>query len=202
MYTVYINDSPLRFSAVAPIDKPALTLRYNGKAKFLLQVIGTLEGGRNPAGALILDEEPERVWKAFQELYEVVPAAGGAVINDGRLLCIYRRGSWDLPKGKIDEGERQDAAALREVTEETGISQLKLVRELPTTYHTYLSRKYKRILKPTYWYEMHTTQENLVPEAEEDIERAEWVAVDRLGDVRQAMYPSLHAIIDSVSMHG
>ncbi len=199
MYTVYVNDSPLRFDAVAPVDKPELTLRYNGKSKFLLQVIGTLEGGRHPAGALVLCDEPERLWRDFQQLYDIVPAAGGAVINEERLLCIYRRGSWDLPKGKIDKGESQHAAALREVTEETGITELKLQRELPTTYHTYASRQGKRILKPTYWYEMHATQEALVPQAEEDIERAEWVALNKLDEVRGAMYPSLHAILDSVT---
>ncbi len=201
MYTVYVNDSPLRFGESPATEAPELTLRYNGKAKFLLQIIGTLEGGRNPEGAFVYADEPERLWQDFQRLYEIVPAAGGAVINDGRLLCIYRRGSWDLPKGKIDDGELQDAAALREVSEETGIQQLKLMRELPTTFHTYRSKKGIRVLKPTYWYEMQTLEENLIPQTTEDIERAEWVSLRSLAEVRSGMYPSLHVIVDSVSQH-
>lgn len=199
MYTVYVNDSPLRIAAAAPAERPELTLRYNGKSKFLLQVIGTLEGGRHPQGALVLTDDPDTCWRELHRLFTIVLAAGGAVINDGRLLCIYRRGSWDLPKGKIDDDEGQEEAALREVTEETGLTELKLGRELPTTYHTYRDRKGGRILKPTYWYEMSTQQETLVPQVEEDIERAEWVQIDRLAEVRAGMYASLWPVIDEIA---
>jgi 8-oxo-dGTP pyrophosphatase MutT (NUDIX family) len=45
-------------------------------------------------------------------------AAGGLVFNDrNELLMIYRRGFWDLPKGKLDPGERIEACAIREVQE-------------------------------------------------------------------------------------
>jgi len=47
--------------------------------------------------------------------------AGGLVTNENNeLLMIFRRGKWDLPKGKADEGETVEACALREVEEETG----------------------------------------------------------------------------------
>ena len=199
MYTAYVNDSPLRIAAQAPPDAPELTLRYNGKPKFLVHVIGTLEGGKHPAGAVLLTDEPEALWEAFRKLFRSVPAAGGAVVNQERLLCIYRRGSWDLPKGKIDDGESERAAALREVREETGLHQLEVTRELPTTYHTYRDGKGRRVLKPTYWFEMTTTQERLVPEAEEDIEEARWVPLDAIDEVRAGMYASLHAIVDEVA---
>ena len=51
-----------------------------------------------------------------------VVAAGGLVTNDkNELLTMFRRGKWDLPKGKLDEEETIEACALREVREETGI---------------------------------------------------------------------------------
>jgi 8-oxo-dGTP diphosphatase len=53
-------------------------------------------------------------------------SAGGVVIRDGRLLLIKMRnlsGSevWTFPKGHLEEGETPEAAALREVKEETGL---------------------------------------------------------------------------------
>ena len=49
-------------------------------------------------------------------------AAGGLVFNDkNELLMIFRRGKWDLPKGKLDEGEDIEDCAVREVKEETGL---------------------------------------------------------------------------------
>ena len=55
-------------------------------------------------------------------LYMHTPSAGGVLINNGKVLVITsaRRGSVDLPKGTIEDGESVEAAALREVEEETG----------------------------------------------------------------------------------
>ena len=50
-------------------------------------------------------------------------AAGGIVIRDGRVLVVHRPryDDWSLPKGKLRLGESWEAAALREVEEETGL---------------------------------------------------------------------------------
>ena len=54
-------------------------------------------------------------------------AAGGLVTNPHHeILWIFRRGFWDLPKGKLEEGETIQTCALREVQEETGIHKLQL----------------------------------------------------------------------------
>ena len=60
--------------------------------------------------------------------------AGGVVLNcDGHVLVVSQRGtSWSLPKGHIDPGEDALTAAKREIYEESGISDLQLVRELGT----------------------------------------------------------------------
>jgi len=53
-----------------------------------------------------------------------VLAAGGLVLRDGRIAVVHRPkyDDWSLPKGKLDEGEDFEQAALREVEEETGLS--------------------------------------------------------------------------------
>ena len=51
-----------------------------------------------------------------------IVAAGGIVKNEeGKTLIIFRRGFWDLPKGKVEKGEKIINAAQREVEEETGV---------------------------------------------------------------------------------
>jgi 8-oxo-dGTP diphosphatase len=56
----------------------------------------------------------------------LIPAAGGVVWREGpggpRLAVVHRpkRGDWSLPKGKLCDGEGWEAAAVREVREETG----------------------------------------------------------------------------------
>jgi 8-oxo-dGTP diphosphatase len=64
---------------------------------------------------------------------EPVHAAGGVVLRDGLVAIVHRPkyDDWSLPKGKLDDGESFEEAALREVEEETGL-RCHLVRELPT----------------------------------------------------------------------
>ncbi|MCF8286297.1 MAG: NUDIX domain-containing protein, partial [Chitinophagaceae bacterium] len=105
-------------------------------------------------------------------------AAGGVVVNpNNEILWIFRRGFWDLPKGKLDPNETIEACAIREVMEETGISHLVLGKRISTTTHqyydTYLN---KEVEKTTYWYAMTTDRlQDGKPQSEEDIEAIAWV---------------------------
>jgi ADP-ribose pyrophosphatase YjhB (NUDIX family) len=53
----------------------------------------------------------------------VIRAAGGVVVRDGRILVVHRAryDDWSLPKGKLERGESWAEAAVREVREETGV---------------------------------------------------------------------------------
>ncbi|MGB3541623.1 NUDIX hydrolase [Rubrivirga sp.] len=119
-------------------------------------------------------------------------AAGGYVVrrdeSDLEVLLIFRRGAWDLPKGKLDPGESVRETAVREVAEEVGIKQKKLsvTAHLGTTAHGYIWPKAQAYaVKTTYWYAMTTTAESFKPEKREGIEAVEWAgwddARDRLG---------------------
>ncbi len=59
-------------------------------------------------------------------------SAGGIVLNDeGKILVVNQHGtSWSLPKGHLDPGEDALTAARREIYEESGVSQVELIREL------------------------------------------------------------------------
>lgn len=196
MYSVFVNDRPLLLSEQRLPDGPMLSLRYDGRPQNLLPIVNTLESGGYPEGAHLYGASIEQLWADFQSLFKEVAAAGGAVLHQERLLCIYRRGSWDLPKGKIDPGESPLEAAVREVQEETGIQQLSVLAPLPTSYHVY-REKGKRILKPTYWFAMQTDERALTPQAEEDIEKAEWVPLGDLAQYKNKMYRNLHGVVDA-----
>jgi len=92
----------------------------------------------------------------------------------GQYLFIYRRGWWDLPKGKAEKGETIEETALREVIEETGLSDVSIIKTLCPTYHTY-ENKNKLILKTTHWFLMqHKGNGKLILQTSEDIEDGKW----------------------------
>lgn len=209
MYVIYINDRPLTLlSATSPGTsdraqemvkvKTHLTANYIGKPRTLLNYADMLEKGSPKVTSVdIVSHDLNQLWKDFRSHYKWLPAAGGLVRNTNlnQLLFIFRRGYWDLPKGKIDAGEDAPTAALREVEEETGVRDLKLLGELPTTYHTYRNRKERRVLKPTYWFEMETKQDELVPQTEEDIELATWQSIDATLNAQEPLYASLKGLL-------
>lgn len=129
----------------------------------------------------------------------MVKAGGGLVKNEkGEYLLIFRNKKWDLPKGKMDKGERIEETAVREVEEECGIDKLKIVKPLRKSYHIYQLRG-RDALKKTYWFEMNCRDENPpVPQAEEGIEKAIWVLPSQFKTWRREMYPSVWDILKKI----
>ncbi len=147
-------------------------------------------------GAIIQDISPDALLAEIHKLYTPIDAGGGVVEDeDGRVLMIHRRGRWDLPKGKRDDDEPMDACALREVTEETGLKQLRLGAKICDTYHIYAQHG-QRLLKTTAWYAMAGThQETLTPQAEEAITEARWVAPSEMGPVVFRSYEAIREVL-------
>lgn len=146
-------------------------------------------------GPIIFTQEQE--WHTFIADKWIIEAAGGMVFNpQGELLMMLRRGQWDMPKGKLDEGETIEACALREVEEETGISNLRLYEKLQTTYHTYAFQG-KTVLKPSHWYKMECTgTEELVPQTEEDITELLWANKVKAAELAKKAFPSIREMIE------
>jgi 8-oxo-dGTP pyrophosphatase MutT (NUDIX family) len=133
-------------------------------------------------------------------------AAGGVVVNPNKeILWIFRRGFWDLPKGKLDPNETIEACAIREVMEETGISNLVLGDFILTTKHQYHDIYLNtEVEKTTYWYQMTTdTIQEGVPQTEEDIEAIAWVKKADLAPYLAKTYENINQVMKVflTSMH-
>jgi 8-oxo-dGTP pyrophosphatase MutT (NUDIX family) len=128
-------------------------------------------------------------------------AAGGVVFNsDGNLLMIFRRGKWDLPKGKLDKGEKIEDCAIREVKEETGLKKIHIKKFVGLTYHEYFDPHLQEdVVKETHWFEMHAPgKQKLLPQHEEDIEIIEWVDGKNLKEKLTNTYANVVEIIEKV----
>jgi 8-oxo-dGTP pyrophosphatase MutT (NUDIX family) len=148
-----------------------------------------------PEGAIVFKDEVELNQFASDKM--IIEAAGGMVFNTkGELLMMKRRGKWDMPKGKLDEGESIEECAIREVMEETGLTGLKSVKKLQTTYHTY-AYKGNIALKPSHWFLMeYSGIETPIPQTEEDITEICWVDKKRAEKLIKNAFPSIREMIE------
>ncbi|MBZ0098135.1 MAG: NUDIX domain-containing protein, partial [Taibaiella sp.] len=152
-------------------------------------------------GAIIEDFSADSLQEELYELFTPIDAGGGVVMNErNEVLMIFRRGKWDLPKGKCDDGEEIDACALREVSEETGLHQLKLEEKICDTYHVYSQNK-QNLLKRTAWYRMKgTIREQPVPQAEENIQEVRWVKGEDLGLIVFKSYEAIREVMQKAGV--
>jgi 8-oxo-dGTP pyrophosphatase MutT (NUDIX family) len=127
-------------------------------------------------------------------------AAGGLVTNmHGQILWIFRRGFWDLPKGKLDEGETIQTCAIREVQEETGIHSIRLHELLTFTNHTYFDTYLnEEVTKRSYWFHMTIADmQEGIPQTTEDIEKIEWHSLATAKHCLENTYPTILEVIEA-----
>jgi 8-oxo-dGTP pyrophosphatase MutT (NUDIX family) len=183
---VYFNDKPLFLTDT--INAEIEPYKHHDDAIFVDEfsppainsIIHEMKLQKIHAG-ILFHTDFEKLKKSFVKKFTLIRAAGGLVVSDnGHLLFIYRRGKWDLPKGKLDAGESPETCAEREVKEETGLRSATIQKHLITTYHTY-EESGKHFLKETDWYLMHSpNQDSLKPQTGEQITEAVWVPSDQL----------------------
>lgn len=142
----------------------------------------------------------EQLKKVFFSKFTIITAGGGIIRNGANeILMIFRRGKWDLPKGKLDEGETIEECSVREVREETGLTEISVLDKLTTTYHTY-REKGKHILKESHWYIMsYHGFETAIPQVEEQITEIRWVGQDEMSKFFENTYPIIQEIIEQFS---
>lgn len=187
----YISENPI--SETYTIYTGA-TMRNFNLALQNLEMPGSL-------GSLIEDVSLETIQECIQNLYNHIDAAGGIVYNEfGAILMIFRRGKWDLPKGKRDTGETMEECSLREVREETGIKNLELDNKICDTFHVY-AQDNDLMLKRTSWYKMKSlSTEKLKPQKEENIMEAKWVFENDLKYYSNKTYEAIREVLKTAGL--
>ncbi len=198
---IYFGDKPVILCN--EIDKELNELLHHPDAVFVDEVspkaiksmLHEIKKEEFHAG-VIWHNDLEKLKETFFKNFKVIEAAGGIVQNDKKqVLFIYRLGKWDLPKGKIEKGEKEEETALREVTEETGATGLQLKKKIGQTYHVY-DEFGKHFLKISHWYHMTcSSKQVLKPQTEEHITEIKWVKTIDIKSPVENTYPSIKNIL-------
>jgi ADP-ribose pyrophosphatase YjhB (NUDIX family) len=116
---------------------------------------------------------------------QTTESAGGIVLNPlNEVVVVSQHGdSWSLPKGHVDPGETPREAAEREITEETGITQLAFIRELGSYERHKIGKggegEDASELKRIHMFLYKTLQQALQPVDEHNPE-ARWVPIEEV----------------------
>jgi ADP-ribose pyrophosphatase YjhB (NUDIX family) len=188
--TVFFNESAIHLSENNDIEiKNSIFIRSRSDMHRYLDRYFKNDTAED---TLLVGSNLDELMDDFVSWFKYVETAGGIVKSEGEAFLLIRRFDvWDLPKGRLKKGEKPEEGAKREVTEETAVEDLELVKSLPSTYHIYLLDN-KYILKKTNWYMMETDFEgNLQPQIEEDITDVKWMKRE---DALQALKNSYRSI--------
>ncbi len=194
MYKVFVNDKPLFLTN--EVAKETDFQLFLLESVDIEQVIVKMFQNKIQKAYLYYPDE-KAILKKVKEKIPVCKAGGGLVYNKaGDVLFIFRNGKWDLPKGGIEKGEEIEDTAIREVEEETGVTNLKITHKLQKTYHVFKrGGKYK--LKVTHWYEMRTDFAGTPkPQANEGIEKVAWLNPEEIKEALNNSYENIKLLFE------
>lgn len=200
MIKIFINEHPLVISDDSEDLFRLKNLRLmDDDDKAMLTAVEMLENSDRSLsnfGIFIPTVDEKETFNRFKNNYKEIQAAGGVVLNDSEdVLLIKRQGKWDLPKGKKDDEERIEDAAVREVMEECGVQKLNLGEFITKSFHTY-QLEGERVLKTTYWYFMHLDHhEDFKPQEEENITEVEWFKIKQINLEKLDTYNSIRDVL-------
>ena len=194
MYKVFFNQKPLILTNKIQYlsdTEPLLFIKYTS----VTQIIKALKSSKN-SKVFLYHKDMDKLWKGFKKKFPIVEAAGGLVKRtDNKLLFIFRNNKWDLPKGGVEKKELIIDAAKREVTEETGVTDIIVEKRISETYHIFKKGKRFR-LKKTYWFKMSTTYTGKTkPQTDEGIEKIKWVSNKNIEDILNNAFENIRIIV-------
>lgn len=192
MYKVFIDNTALFITTEAPKESENCVVIYSEDVRsFRDAVFSWTSKVKNYDPVYLVTSKPESAFAKMFEAFEYIEAAGGIVKKENRYLFIKRHGYWDIPKGKLDKGERTDLGAIREIEEECGISNPTIDHLICSTYHTY-KLKGKPKIKKTYWYALnYDGDETPVAQVEEGITKVKWFLEEDLFKVTDNTFASI-----------
>ena len=201
--TIYFGEKPVFLTDELAPDKRKIlmeeedTIYMEGLSNYNVQSM--IKEIAKPAfeRGIIFHESLQELKEHFFGQFELIKAGGGIIRNEkGEILLIFRRGKWDLPKGKLDSSETIEECAIREVKEETGLTHVELGKPIGITYHTYVE-KGTMILKESHWFEMKAnSSETLIPQTEEDILEIKWASDDELQECLKNTYSTIKDVLE------
>ena len=198
IYRIYINQSSLIITENLS-DLPRNYQQIDGQGFDFLSFYDRIKNESLSTDYVLLTPNPDDLFKEVEKQAVLIKAAGGLVSNpEGKYLFIFRRGKWDLPKGKIDGGEDTRDAAVREVEEECGVRVDSVEGSPLSTYHIY-EQGGDIVLKETFWFRMHVnTEAELIPQLEEDITEAKWLTVEEFESVKENTFPLILDVLELI----
>lgn len=196
MIKIFYNDRILAFNDDASSDiQSAKILHFDDNTESAIKLFLNSSADYN---LMILGASDDAALCLLKKVFTVIEAGGGRVTDkQGRMLFIFRSGRWDLPKGWLEAGETLAQCAVREVSEECGLSVADIVNEgkLITTYHIY-PFKDGFALKVTHWFRMiYVGDGETKPQTEEDISEVRWIAQNEIEKVKENTYGNIKQVI-------
>jgi 8-oxo-dGTP pyrophosphatase MutT (NUDIX family) len=197
MYKVHFEN---RFILIS--SEPDRLQKYGLFHKFydtkeLYRIIADFQADPKTHSINIYGPDIKHIWKMFRIYFTEVGAAGGLVRHtSGRFMFIEKKGKLDLPKGHIEPGEEPEECAVREVSEECGITGHSIVKPLQPSYHTYAWEGIS-YLKKTSWFLMDYSGEMIQePQVKEGITKVEWLLPEDISMIKSTAWLSLMDLIN------
>lgn len=101
-------------------------------------------------------------------------SAGGVIVNElNEVVIVFTNNkSWQFPKGEVEKGESYIQTAIREIREETGLTDIKLIKKLPM-----YNRVRGNVSRDIHYFLFKTKKQELRPSMEVSV--CEWVSIEK-----------------------
>jgi len=111
---------------------------------------------------------------------KTIESAGGVILNEfNEVVMVFTdTKSWQLPKGTVKKGEKYIDTAIREIEEETGLTNLTYIKELPV--YSRISTREADTLRYIHYFLFHTKKQDLSPNSE--VTECKWVSINKIDE--------------------